>query len=269
MTLIDDHNGNVRFLIHPPEVAVLTREPDYFHIVLNNTAHYGVPFEGLKQICFDTSQPRQVILSPHVERIANIFGDLDVVKGVYVDIGAYDGLNHSHTRALAEKGWQGLMLESETFRFADMADLYRLFPKITLARSKVTPQNVLALLEAAETPLDFDFLSLDIDSYDYFVLEQILSKYHPTVICTEINEVIPPPIRFAVNYHPQFELDLSLRFYGMSLAAVADLAQKHGYALLHMYYMDLFLIDLNYLEGEPEDLDLYPKKWRPQKRVIA
>lgn len=257
MTMISDNNGNVRFLLHPPEIALLRPETDYFHIVINNTSQYGVPFAGLKQICFDTAEPRQVTLSPHRERLKTIFSDLGIQKGTFVDIGAYDGVNYSHTRALVEEGWQGLMLEYEPFRFASLAELYRLFPQITLTRSKVTPQNVLALLESAEIPSHFDFLSLDIDSYDYFVLEKILSKHHPTVICTEINEVIPPPIRFAVKYHPKFELDLAQRFYGMSLAAVADLAQRHGYALMQMYYMDLFLIDLDYLEGEPEDLTAF------------
>jgi hypothetical protein len=254
MTMISDEFGNVRILLHPPEIAVLTPDADFLYVVHNNTNQYGIPLQGLKRICFDTSQPRQVQLSPHRERLSNIFSDLGLQKGVFVDIGAYDGVNHSHTRALVEKGWQGLMLEYEPFRFATLAELYRLFPQITLTRCKVTPHNVLSLLEAAEIPTQFDFLSLDIDSYDYFVLEQILSKHRPTVICTEINEVIPPPIRFAVKYNPHFELDLSQRFYGMSLAAVADLAKRHGYALMHMYYMDLFLIDLNFLEGEEEDL---------------
>lgn len=256
--MISDNQGNVRFLIHPPQIASLFPAENYFHITINDTAHYGVPFEGLKEICFDTSQPRQVVLSPHIERLNQIFADLGVEKGVLVDIGAHDGLNYSHSRALLEKGWGGLLAECEPFRFACLADIYRLFASVSLARSKVTPFNVLPLLEAAEIPMQFDFLSLDIDSYDYFVLEKILTKYHPTVICAEVNEAIPPPIRFAVKYSPDFELDLAQRFYGMSIAALADLAQRHGYGLLYMHYMDVFLIDLNFIEGSQDALtDFY------------
>jgi hypothetical protein len=267
MTMLSDPHGNVRFLLHPPEIAILTPKDTYFHVVINESSQYGVEYEGLKQICFDTSEPRQIIPSPHEQKFKELFGELGIDKGIFVDIGAYDGVNYSHTRALAEKGWQGMMLECEPFRFATLADLYRRYTDISLIRSKVTPHNVLSLLQSGNIPYQFDFLSLDIDSYDYFVLEKILSQYRPTVICTEINEVIPPPVRFAVNYSPDFVFDLSQRFYGMSLAALADLAERHGYILVDMYYMDIFLIDANCIDGKTEDLEtFYRQKFLEQPR---
>jgi hypothetical protein len=63
----------------------------------------------------------------------------------------------------------------------------------------VTPNNVVSLLLANDTPKEFAFLNLDLDGYDYFVLEQILTHYRPKLICKEINEKIPPPIKFSVK----------------------------------------------------------------------
>ena len=71
----------------------------------------------------------------------------------------------------------------------------------------------------------------------------------------EINEVIPPPLKFAVNYDANFELDLRQRFYGQSLAQLQELCERHDYHILSMRYMDVLIIDKAYTEGEPVDID--------------
>ena len=87
------------------------------------------------------------------------------------------------------------------------------------------------------------------------------------MICTEINEVIPPPVRFAVKYDPDFALDLDTRFYGQSLAMVADLAQRYNYTLLHLHYMDVFLIDNQLISGLALSLEeLYAQGVKTQPR---
>jgi hypothetical protein len=97
------------------------------------------------------------------------------------------------------------------------------------------------LLAAAQTPAEFAFLSLDIDGFDYFVLESILSQYRPALICAEINEKIPPPIRFTVLYSDDYEWDLSL-FYGQSIAQLDVLRARHDYALVQLEYNNAFLM---------------------------
>jgi hypothetical protein len=110
-----------------------------------------------------------------------------------------------------------------------------------LLRARVTPDNVLNLLAACDTPKDFGFLSLDIDSYDYFVLEKILSAYRPSLICTEINEKIPPPVRFSVKWHEDYSWNKD-HFFGQSLAMAEGLAKQNQYDLVQLEYNNAFFI---------------------------
>ena len=56
---------------------------------------------------------------------------------------------------------------------------------------------------------------------------------------TEINENIPPPLRFVVKFDPDFQL--RHHFYGYSIAALEDLCQQHNYGILELEYNNAFL----------------------------
>lgn len=253
--LVTDQQGNYHARLRENEIFFALFEPD--GCILSEGNHtQKVPYSQLRQISAEaiSGQLVQTHPSPHRERICTLLEQLGIQQGICVDIGAYDGLNYSNTHFLFEQGWQGLLAECDPHRFALLASHYRSLPAAQLSRAKVSPDNVLSLLQAHQIPAEFDLLSLDIDSFDYFVLAALLPHYRPTVILTEINEVIPPPVRFAVKYDPAFELDIQTRFYGQSLAMLAELCQQHGYTMIDMYYMDVVLLDNRYLEGDAPDL---------------
>ena len=120
----------------------------------------------------------------------------------YVDIAAGDGETMSNTLALARAGWDGLAVEADPQQFERLARAYARYPRVRLARSLVTPDDVVELLRRHDVPREFGVLSLDIDGYDHFVLDRLLEAFRPDVICAEINEAIPPPVRFTVLYEP-------------------------------------------------------------------
>ncbi|MEZ0372995.1 MAG: hypothetical protein ACAI44_28145 [Candidatus Sericytochromatia bacterium] len=225
---------------------------------INGGTEYRLALNQLKRICVEGSEQLKYQPSPHAEKIQQCLQSLGITSGTCVDIGAFDGVNHSNTFQLFQAGWSGLALEYEYCRFASLAHTYRAFPNVDLARVQVTPDNVCLLLQAHGIPHNFDFLSLDIDSYDYYVLAALLENFRPTLIMTEINEVIPPPVKFAVKYDRDFRFDVNKRFYGQSLAQLHELCQRKRYTILDMYYMDVVLIDTDYLEGEAPSLeDIY------------
>ena len=88
-------------------------------------------------------------------------------------------------------------------------------------------------------PTDFEVLSLDIDSYDYWVLDALLAEFRPRIVATEINEKIPPPLRFIVKYDPDFTLQH--HFFGYSIASLEDLCARHNYALMSLEYNNAFI----------------------------
>ncbi len=156
-----------------------------------------------------------------------------------VDIGAGDGRTGSNSLALLKQGWKGLAVEYDDRKFSKLQDLYRRLPNAIASQNRVTPDNVLALLAEYQIEKQPTMLSLDIDSYDYLVLEKILSQFRPRLIITEINEKIPPPIKFMVNYDPDFVL--REHFFGYSIAWLEELCAKHGYALIDLEYNNAFL----------------------------
>ena len=150
----------------------------------------------------------------------------------FVDIGAGDGIDMNNTYLLAAGGAKGIALEFNPSKFAMMAVTYRDLPLIALARCAVSPLNVLALLKGLGAQSEIDVLSLDIDSFDYFVLEPLLEKFKFKILCLEINPIFPLEIDFTVNY-PNDEWEGG-DFQGMSLSMVYKVITPHGYSIVHI-----------------------------------
>lgn len=156
-----------------------------------------------------------------------------------VDIGAGDGIKGSNTYALFRAGWHGLGVEGDENRARRLARAYKNFEGVAAVRSQVTPANVVQLLRSHGVETDFGVLSLDIDSYDYWVLDALLASFRPRLVVTEINEKIPPPVKFVVKYDPDFRLQH--HFFGYSIASLEELCARHGYALIALEYNNAFL----------------------------
>jgi hypothetical protein len=176
------------------------------------------------------------------ERILRSYIDAMLPPGhsrVAVDLGAGDGVKGSNTYALFSAGWTGLGVECTARKALRLAATYRPFDGVTACRSRVTPANAVPLLLEHGIEKEFGVLSLDIDSYDYLVLDELLAHFRPRIVVTEINEKIPPPVRFFVKYDPHFTL--RHHFYGYSIQSLADLCAKHDYAIMSLEYNNAFL----------------------------
>lgn len=156
-----------------------------------------------------------------------------------VDIGAGDGVKGSNTYALFRDGWRGVGFEGSNRKVCKLAAAYKHYPQVSAANCVVTPQNVVSLLKAYDIEREFGVLSLDIDSYDYWVLDALLAEFRPRLVVTEINEKIPPPIKFAVKYDPDFRM--THHFFGYSIGSLAELAARHDYAIIEVEYNNAFL----------------------------
>jgi hypothetical protein len=156
-----------------------------------------------------------------------------------IDVGAGDGMRWSNTYALFANGWKGVGIEFDPRKFVKLARAYRRYPLVYAARNRATPDNIVPLLQSYAIEKDFSVLSLDIDGNDYWVLRAILSAFRPQLIVTEINEKIPPPIRFVVKYDPDFQL--RHHFFGYSIAMLGDLCEASGYCILKLEYNNAFV----------------------------
>jgi hypothetical protein len=96
----------------------------------------------------------------------------------------------------------------------------------------VTPENILGIFKAADVPEMFEALSVDIDGYDYEVVQSILSVYRPKILHLEINEKIPPPVKFYVKYAPGHWWKWPSHFYGVSIALYEEALINLEYSLV-------------------------------------
>jgi glycosyltransferase involved in cell wall biosynthesis len=185
------------------------------------------------------------------EEIIEKYLDSLSIKNKYcVDIAASDGITMSNTLFLFKRGWSGIALEFDAKMFSELALLYKEFSSVDLVKTKITPENIVSVLKACLCPKDFAFLNFDIDSYDFFVLDKLLSEFRPSLICAEINEKIPPPISFTVKYDPD-HFWKGDHFFGQSISKCFELCKKYDYDIVELHYNNLFLIpkELNTFEA--------------------
>jgi hypothetical protein len=169
--------------------------------------------------------------------IEQIFEKLMIEEKYLVDIGAADGIRQSSSALfLNERGWSGALFEYDSDSFAKLAFLYSDRSDLQLCKSKVTPGNVVGLLQSLEVPRNFGYLNIDIDSFDLTVLREMLKgNFMPLVISMEVNENFPPQLYFEVLYDEKHSWQGD-HFFGCSLAAAEASLKIFGYFLVRVEY---------------------------------
>ena len=186
-----------------------------------------------------------------------------------VDVGAWDGEHWSNTYSLLVANssiqepsstsnetsamiWKGILIEADTEKFQQLDALHRPLGNtclnVTVSGKPGSPNSLAVLLEEQRQrslsqnwdalPLEFDFLCIDIDGMDYWVLHNILvdSPFRPRLICVEFNPTMPsdliyiPPTTSGNSHH------------GASLAALVELCHQHGYVLVETTLYNAFFV---------------------------
>jgi len=129
--------------------------------------------------------------------IEEILHRLKIGQGWVCEFGAWDGIHLSNTFRLIEHGFKGVYIEGDVDKFQDLIHTQRKYPNITAIRAFVghtdDPDTELLdnILQRTDIPIDFDVLSIDIDSYDYQVWDSV-QVYKPKIVIIEINSGIKP-----------------------------------------------------------------------------
>lgn len=172
-----------------------------------------------------------------------IFGNLGTTNRYFVEYGFNTGQQCSasgpNTCKLWKDGWQGLLLDGSHEN-----------ESINLHSHFLYEDNIQEIFQQYDVPRDFDFLSSDMDSHDFFVLSSILERYKPRVVTTEYNSNWPLEWTMS-QIDPTMSETLwqmsknSFRFrqciWGASASALRQLMELHGYRLIGLTPMlDLF-----------------------------
>lgn len=160
-----------------------------------------------------------------------VFDTIGTTNKYYVDIGAYDGVTNSNVYDLKKRdNWHGLMIDN------NLHDI-----SLNLHQHSVTRENICPLFAMYGVPTEPDFLCIDIDGMDYWILKEILSQYSPRVILIETNIRFSREESMVLKYNPNYAWD-GLNWYGCSPLAVKKLANESGYTPVYLHHDDMFIV---------------------------
>ncbi|GAB5411423.1 MAG: hypothetical protein ChlgKO_05370 [Chlamydiales bacterium] len=186
--------------------------------------------------------------------IEEIFTRIGIDSGFFVDFGANDGIWLSNTRLLWEKGWNGVMIEANPKFYKTLRNTYENDPQVKTLNEFVTWKKddkrgrlFNEIKEEHFKNQEIDFLSIDIDGGDYFILKTL--KCRPKVICIENG----------LKWHPLMKKEapesIALKNIHQPLEVVIGYAKTIGYRAV-CSTNNLFLVreDFSHLfENVPDD----------------
>jgi hypothetical protein len=197
------------------------------------------------------------VFSQHGEDgiIAEIFRRIGVKNRAFFEIGVGNGLENN-TAYLLFQGWRGAWIEGDK---KSIQSIYKHFAKpiadnrLKTIQSFVTAENVEAVAQSLQIPLDVDCLSIDIDRNTYWIWNA-LPAFKPRVVVVEYNASIPPDLDWKAEYAPDHLWDESI-YYGASLKALELLGSRFGYSLVgcSLSGVNAFFVRNDLLEDHFED----------------
>jgi len=145
------------------------------------------------------------------------------------------GLN---TRFLREKGW------NVTYFDALINDSVAGIKAVTLAED-----NIVSSFRAAGVPTEVDYVSIDVDSIDVWLLKALLTEYLPRVISIEYNKNFLSWMH--ITHTRKWHAWTQRSVYGASAGAIDYVARVNGYRVVNIMPigLDMFLVRKDLLDA--------------------
>ena len=193
-------------------------------------------------------------------KLKRIFAEVGVLNRSFVEFG-YTGTRTSNTVALRRQGWHGLLLDGQNSNAA-----------INLHAEKIKSSNVVRLFHRYSVAREVDYVSIDIDSFDLWVLRNLLnSVFRPRVLTVEYNSNFPWGYSLAFP-DPQI-MDVPKRlqqwggncYMGSAASALHAVSVEAGYVVVDVEPgLDLFLVRRDLWAGRTvPDLSQSADLYRP------
>jgi hypothetical protein len=168
--------------------------------------------------------------------IEEIFRRIGMQQGAFCEIGVENGLE-CNSLYLLHKGWRGSWLEGNVEQKRAIEGKFKSLlagRRLSLGIGMVAPETVnddiaTAFARIGLDPDRMDFLSIDIDGMDIYLLEAL--RFTPKVLCVEYNAKFPA----GLSKRPVFDPSYSYRgtdYMGSSLSALNEAATRKGYVLV-------------------------------------
>ena len=154
-----------------------------------------------------------------IKLIESIYNDNHDNK-FFVEFGVENGYE-CNTRILREKyNWNGLQMDGSNENIA-----------INLRKEFILRNNIINLLNKYNVPKHINLLSIDIDSYDFYILHEIVKHFTCDVIICEYNSTHLPNEDKVIIY--DYKMWDFTNYFGASLLALNNLCKKYDYTLVY------------------------------------
>ena len=169
------------------------------------------------------------------EIIQFLVSRVPIEQAVFVEFGV-DDYRESNTRfLLVHDNWRGLIMDAGSSHQDFLAGSGLLWRHhVDAVSAFIERENINDLLVGAEIEGDIGLLSIDIDGNDYWVLEAI-EAVSPRIVVVEYNSHFGRDAAVTIPYDRGFvrsEAHWSNLYWGASLAAMRQLADRKGYGLV-------------------------------------
>jgi hypothetical protein len=157
---------------------------------------------------------------------------IDISNKTFVEFGV-ENYAESNTRfLLINNNWSGLVMDGSASNIEQIkqSDLYWKYD-IKALNAFVSCENINELILSYGFAKNVGILSIDIDGNDYWIWEAI-TVIDPVIVIIEYNSIFGPDRPWTIPYRPDFDrtaAHYSNLYFGSSLLALCDLAEKKGY----------------------------------------
>lgn len=164
--------------------------------------------------------------------LQEIFSTISIENGVFLEAGCGNGLENN-THYLLLNGWRGVWVDAEQSNIDYIRSQLPSSDKLQVVMSALDLENVSEIVSSALSNISsssLDFLSLDIDGNDIYLLDKLLA-FEPKVICVEYNPSFPPPAEICTEYRSEYTWQ-SDNYFGASLESFSRKLSGEGYHLV-------------------------------------
>lgn len=168
-----------------------------------------------------------------------IFSKVGTTNRLSIEFGFGDGTECNSLNLLLNWGWRGLLIDADPANVARARRLFglHLVPNradVDVVNAFLTQDNLNTLLLEHSIHRDPDLMSIDIDSYDYWIW-RALEALRPRVLVIEYNATFGPERSITIPHDAEcsyYKKHPSRLYYGASIQALAKLGHEKGYILV-------------------------------------
>lgn len=191
--------------------------------------------------------------------IQHLINKIPIKNKIFVEFGV-ESYTEANTRFLLQNNnWSGLIIDGNK-DYMDSVKNSTISWKygIKIVASFITKDNINDIIKGAGIEGEIGILSVDIDGNDYWVLDAI-NCVNPQILIVEYNSIFGPNAKITVPYDEKFvrtNKHYSNLYYGASISALTELANRKGYSLVgsNSFGNNLFFVRKDYQSIENQIL---------------